>query len=84
MGTEEDSSLRPFISLGYLGIKRLNFRKTSNTNGNVYCIYIQRELSQMRWAGYVPRMGRTEMHTQFWSANLHDLGIDGRTILKFT
>jgi hypothetical protein len=53
--TEEDS---------WRGITRLNFRNTSNRNGDV------------------ARMGRIEMHTQFRSANLHALRIDGKTILK--
>ena len=43
----------------------------------------------MRWAGHVDRMGRGEVHTEFWCGNLRegdhfeDPGIDGRIILRW-
>jgi hypothetical protein len=43
---------------------------------------------RMRWAGYVARMGRGEVHTGFWWRNLKekdhlgDTGVDGRIILR--
>jgi hypothetical protein len=46
--------------------------------------------STMRWARYMARMGRREMHLAFWWGNmkegdtLEDLGVDGKIILKFT
>jgi hypothetical protein len=42
----------------------------------------------MRWAENVARMGRGEVHTEFWWRNLkeidhlEDLDVDGRIILK--
>jgi hypothetical protein len=42
-----------------------------------------------RWAGYVARMGKTEVHTGFWwgdlskSDHLGDSGVDGWIILKW-
>ena len=43
---------------------------------------------RMMWAGHVARMGRGEMHTEFWCGNLRegghmeDPGVDGSIILK--
>jgi hypothetical protein len=42
----------------------------------------------MRWAGYVARMCRGEVHIGFWRGNLRktehleDWGVEGRIILK--
>jgi len=44
---------------------------------------------RMRWAGYVARMGRGEVHTRFWWGNLlhishlEDLSVDGRIIVRW-
>jgi hypothetical protein len=44
---------------------------------------------RMRWAGYVARMGRGEVHAGFWCGNLRekkdleDLGVDEGIILKW-
>ena len=52
---------------------------------NIYVIKSRR----LRWAGHVARMGEVEVNTGFWCGNLRerdylkDLGVDGRTLLKF-
>ena len=44
------------------------------------------EQRMMRWAVHVARMGRREMHTEFWWGNLtdrdhlEDLGVDGKIL----
>jgi hypothetical protein len=44
---------------------------------------------RMRWAGHVARMGRGEVHTEWWLRNLRerdhweDRGVDGRIILRW-
>jgi hypothetical protein len=43
---------------------------------------------RMRWEGHVARMGKREVHTEFWWGDLRegehlgDPGVDGRIILK--